>query len=145
MTPLRMDIRTYKHNLTLRLSRGHTIIVPHAKAFSNKISKHPLCHTRNATPTFSPPLSPYISPPLMHILTAQDCLSPFLDEIMERPLAERVSRTNTSITVNWTAPTLEPSCTNVFFPPLMYMVRARLDMRVVDGYPQVSTMYMGLL
>ena len=61
---------------------------------------------------------------------------------MDRPLAELVSRTNTSITVNWTAPTLQPSCTNVFFPPLMYMVRVRLQMDVVDGFPQVSTMYM---
>ena len=51
-----------------------------------------------------------------------------------------VSRTNVSITVNWTAPTLDPSCTNVFFPPLMYMVRVRLGMRVVPGYPQVGTM-----
>ena len=76
----------------------------------------------------------------MHTFTAQDCLSPNLDIVLDRPVAELVSRTNTSITVNWTAPTLASSCTNVFFPPLMYMVRVALDMiNVVDGFPQVST------
>ena len=79
----------------------------------------------------------------MHTFTAQDCLSPILDIIPDRPVAELVSRTNISITVNWIAPTLQPSCTNVFFPPLMYMVRVALNMDdVVDGFPQVSTMYM---
>ena len=72
-------------------------------------------------------------------LTAQDCLSPELDVTIQRPRPMLVSRTNISITVNWTAPTLDQSCTNVFFPPLMYMVTVMLGMREVPGYPQVGT------
>ena len=131
-----MDIQAQPHCETLLWL--HNNIAPHAKTFSNTSTlPYKKCHSQLFFTPFSLHFSLFI-----HILIAQDCLSPHLDIILERPLAELVSRTNTSITVNWTAPILQSSCTNVFFPPLMYMVRVRLVMEVVDGFPQVSTTYM---
>jgi len=72
--------------------------------------------------------------------TAQGCLAPSILFLSSRPQPSLVSRTNTTITVNWTAPTLGSQCADVVFsfPPLMYMVRVELNMALVDGYPQVD-------
>ena len=75
--------------------------------------------------------------------TAQGCLAPSILFLSSRPQPSLVSRTNTTITVNWTAPTLGSQCADVVFsfPPLMYMVRVQLNMAVVDGYPQVDLIF----
>jgi len=73
--------------------------------------------------------------------TAQGCLAPSILFLSSRPQPSLVSRTNTTITVNWTAPTLGSQCADVVFsfPPLMYMIRVRLNLEVLDGYPQVES------
>ena len=88
----------------------------------------------------------YISFPLLRThLTSHigiDCLSPSgLSIVGDRPRPVPVNKTNTTITVSWTAPALPEECDDVVFSlaTFTYEVRARTDMiRVVPGYPRVS-------
>ena len=64
-----------------------------------------------------------------------------LDTVGNRPEPVLVNKTNTTITVSWTAPALPAECDDVVFSlaTFTYDVRARTAMEdVVPGYPRVS-------
>jgi hypothetical protein len=76
------------------------------------------------------------------IYAAQDCVSPNVLKVRDRPKAQLFSITNTSVILKWMPPPLEEHCDDrvINYPPLIYGISVSYAGVPLLGFPIVSNL-----